>query len=181
MSAPPPPIKRPRTDYAFAWILLGVMLVAGVLVFTGIYVFSRYIMKQVSFDIRESASGGDVAVETPAGSLRVRTGEATEAEIGLPLYPRAVRRESEAGSISLEVPASKAVRVVAAEYETPDSLDKVIEYYRRELGAAARESRLGPVVQFETGGEERHKRVALRRSGNLTRITLASITEAGAN
>ena len=179
-SQPPPPVPR-RTDYTFVWVLLGVLLFGGLLLFSGIYIFSRYIARQVGMDIRDTGGGKSVNIETPAGSLQVKTGEIGEQELGLPIYPGARRQKKEGASISLEVPAEKTVRVVAAAFETDDPMEKVSEFYRWRLGGLVIERRNKDRLEFvvESGG--RKKVVGLRRKFGRTEIALANITEGGVN
>ncbi len=173
---PPPPIAR-RADHTILWVILGVLLFAGVLLFSGIYIFSRYFLQQVTLDIRNTRGDKSVTIQTPAGSLAVDKGELTEQQLGLPIYPGAQRRTREGGTISLEVPSEKSVRVVAAEFESPDSLEQVSAFYRRRLGAAAVERRDRGGVELVIDSGERKKIVLLRTRAGRTIIALASISE----
>ncbi len=178
MSSQPPPMPR-RADYTVLWIMLGVLLFGGVLAFAGVYIFARYIARQISMDIRSVAGGKAVNIETPVGSLEVSTGEISERQLDLPIYPGARRQKKQGATISLEVPSEKTVRVVAAEFETDDSLDDVATFYRKWLGDAAIERRRNGHLEFvmHVGGKQ--KLVLLRKTHGRTEIALASITEAG--
>lgn len=167
-----------RRDYSLVWLLGGVVLLAGVLVFTGIYVFSRYLVTQVTMNVHDTESGRSVDVQSPAGSLHVNTGEISEKELGLPLYPGARRVRKEGATVSLEIPEGKSVRALSAEFETPDSLDKVAGFYRQQLGTAATESRApGRAKFFLHSGMKQKIVVVTATPATGTRITLANITE----
>jgi hypothetical protein len=163
-------------------MLLGVMAVAGVLVFSGIYIFARYLSENISFDVHDVRSGGkSVSVETPGGTLKVQ-GEATEADLRLPFYPGGRRRHDLGATLSLELPATGAFRVAAAEFETGDSWDKVADWYRQRLGDEAREKRAGGEWRFLLQAEPARRRVVvLKKLPQGTRISLAHITEAETN
>ncbi len=81
----------------------------------------------------------DVHIATPFGDMQVKTNDKA-AETGLPLYPGAVvlRKEkgddSGAADVNMSFGAFR-LRVKAASYSTPDSPDKVLDYYRSRLGS----------------------------------------------
>lgn len=176
MSTAPPPTPR-RRDYSLVWLLLGVVVLAGGLVFTGIYVFSRYLVTQVNVGVHDTDSGRSVDVQTPAGSLHVNTGEVSEKELGLPLYPGARRVHKEGATVSLEIPEGKSIRALSAQFETDDSLEKVGDFYRRQLGREVHESRDGAGIRFFLHAGAKQKLVILHRK-LVTEITLANLTEA---
>ncbi len=177
-SAPLPPIHR-RPDYSFAWVLLGVLVLAGVLVFSGIYVFSRYLTRQLNVDIRQINKR--LEVDTPVGSLKAEKGELSETELRLPVYPGSRRTKRNGGTISIEIPSETNVRIVAAEYETDDTLEQVASFYRKRLGRAFKERRSGGRVEFSMNDAERQRRVIIRRIRHKTQIALANVTEATSN
>jgi hypothetical protein len=177
-SQPQPTIPR-RPDYTFAWILLGVLVVAAVMVFAGVYIFSRYLASQITMDVRHLGRG--VEIETPAGSLKVQKSEVSEADLALPVYPGCQRIKGEGATVSIEVPSEKSLQVVAAEFETGDALERVAAFYRKRLGKAFQERRGRQRAEFVMHDAGRQKRVILWRRGEKTRIALANITEAGTN
>lgn len=162
-------------------MLLAVMAIAGVLVFSGIYIFAKYLSEKVTVDIRGSGGGKSVSVDTPVGSLKVQ-GEASEAELGLPFYPGSRRRKDLAATMSLDLPATGAFQVAAAEFETDDPWDKVAAWYRERLGAEAREKKIADELRFLMQSESGRRRVViLKKLPNGTRISMAHITEAETN
>jgi hypothetical protein len=99
---------------------------------------------------KDSASGKDkdVDIRTPFGSLSVHKG-ADGKETGLALYPGAqIKQEDDDHDGSANVSMSSSffgLRVIAAKYQTSDSPDKVLSFYRKDMG------RYGKVVEC-TGG-----------------------------
>lgn len=80
----------------------------------------------------------NVDIQTPLGGLKVRT-EVDPKEIGLPVYAGArqvpdERHDSGSANVTLGVPGF-GMKVIAAQFESDDSSDKVLEFYRKELKA----------------------------------------------
>ena len=173
-SQPQPPSPR-RPDYTFAWVLLGVLGLAGLLVFSGIYVFSRYLIRQMSMDIRPIDKR--VEVDTAAGSLKIQKGEPTEAELRLPIYPGSQRLRGDGATISVEIPAEVNWQVVAATYQTDDALQRVASFYRQRLSREFKERRGRSRVEFVMRDAERQRRVIIWRVRHKTHIALANIAE----
>ena len=175
----PQPVKR---DLSLIWLLLGVVLLGGALVFSGVYIFARYMAGQVSMDIRDLRNGGkSVAIESPQGSLRVK-GEVSEGQLGMPIYPGSRRRKNIGASLAVEVPSIGNFQVAAAEFESDDPLDKVAAFYRKDLGPGAQERKVHDKIEFllqSAGG--RRKMIALRPAGRGTQISMAQVSEAGTN
>ena len=79
----------------------------------------------------------NVDIQTPLGGLKVR-GEGDPKEIGLPVYagarqaPEDGKHESPGGNVSLNLPGF-GMKVVAASYESDDSTEKILAFYRKEL------------------------------------------------
>ncbi len=177
---PPPPSPR-RADHTILWVLLGAVIFGMVLLFSGVYIFSRYIARQVGVDIRQAAGGRTVDIETPLGSLQVQRGEVSESQLGLPIYPGARRKKREGATISLDVPSESSVRVVAAEFETSDPIEKVLEFYRERLGGAAVERRLKGRIALEITNGGAKRIVVLRRRAGGAEIALANVNEGAVN
>lgn len=78
----------------------------------------------------------NVDIQTPFGGLKVRT-EADPKDIGLPVYAGARRvteegQHSDSANVTLGIPGF-GMKVIAARFESDDSPDKVLEFYRKEL------------------------------------------------
>ncbi len=84
-----------------------------------------------------------VQVDTPFGGVHVNTDQVSAADIGLPIYPGAQAVSSDGKHKSADVHVGFGeweLRVKAASYSTPDSEDKVTNFYRKAL------SRYGDVI-----------------------------------
>lgn len=100
---------------------------------------------------RDSRTGQDkdVDIRTPLGSISVHKGESDPMATGLALYPGAQLRKDLGGDESgANVNISSSffgVKVVALKYQSSDSPDKVLSFYRKEM------AKYGKVVDC-TGG-----------------------------
>ena len=90
----------------------------------------------------------NVDIGTPFGSMHVNTNDATDTSaIGLALYPGAipVKDDGDKDSSSADINMSFGsfhLGVKAASFQTPDSQDKVLAFYRKDLAA-----RYGDVIE----------------------------------
>lgn len=93
-----------------------------------------------SVHTRENENGkkNDVDIKTPFGSLSVREGHTDVKDTGLSLYPGArVKKDFDENNRSANVDISSSlfgVKVVALRYESDDAPEKVLAYYRKEMG-----------------------------------------------
>jgi hypothetical protein len=131
-----------------------------------------------------SRQGKTVHIETPAGSMRVHErSSADPRDLGLPIYPAAVIASGKGKMVNFEVDlgdGQKGMDVATAEYTTPDSVDKVAAFYRKELPRWVFSAHNGHVEMRNF--EEGYKRiVAIRDDGGRTRISLVQIGEPPAN
>ena len=138
-----------------------------------------------------------VAVSTPVGALAARIGE-NAADTDLPVYPGAqLSREgadgnSERANVAIGTPWF-GLRVVAAEYESGEPPERILDFYRDQLKS------FGPVtecrgdvnfrdghpecrdqpgsddVQLLAGTEQRHRMVSVKPRGTGTEFALVSI------
>jgi hypothetical protein len=80
----------------------------------------------------------DVDIRTPFGSLSVHEGQTDVKNTGLNLYPGArARKDSDDESHSANVNISSSlfgVKVVAMNFESDDAPDKVLAFYRKDMG-----------------------------------------------
>jgi hypothetical protein len=111
---------------------------------------------------RRDANGKseDVDIHTPFGSVSVKESSTDAKDTGLQLYPGA-RPKSDSGddkhSADVNVSMSvMGVKVVAREYRSDDSPDKILAYYRKQM------DKFGNVIQcnghFNDRGFQYHKR-----------------------
>ncbi len=95
----------------------------------------------------QGSENKDVDIRTPFGSLSVRSAPDVK-ETGLALYPGAkVKKDDEHdGGANVNISSSLfGVKVVALKFQSDDPPDKVLSFYRKEMG------RYGKVVEC-TGG-----------------------------
>lgn len=101
--------------------------------------------------ISHSKDGGqkDVDIRTPLGSISVHKGVSDPKATGLALYPGAELKKDmgdNEGGANVDISSSFfGVKVVALKYQSNDSPDKVLTFYRKEM------ARYGKVVDC-TGG-----------------------------
>jgi hypothetical protein len=124
-------------------------------------------------------------VDTPIGSMRVQQHKKLDPKlIGVPVYPGAMREDEDGHAASIDFSfdsGHKEFTMLAAEYSTDDSLEKVKEYYHRELPHwMISQKRDGPFRMEYT--EDGYKRiVVISEKQGKTWIGLASVGEPAAN
>lgn len=120
--------------------LLSAALLFGAIAFSGC---------SISTHENDKSKKNDVDIRTPFGSLSVREGHTDVKDTGLALYPGArVKKDSDEEHQNANVDISSSlfgVKVVAMKFESDDSPDKVLAFYRKEMG------KYGKVVDC-TGG-----------------------------
>ena len=98
---------------------------------------------------KDNGKKDDVDIRTPFGSLSVKEGATDVKDTGLALYPGArARKDSDDEHHSANVNISSSLfglKVVALKFESDDPADKVLGFYRKEMG------KYGKVVDC-TGG-----------------------------
>jgi hypothetical protein len=81
-------------------------------------------------------NGGDnVRINTPFGGMHVESNQTSAADIGLPAYPGATvyqDKDSHSANVNMSF-GSFHLKVQAADYQTTDSGDKVLAFYRKAL------------------------------------------------
>lgn len=88
--------------------------------------------------VQEKKEGDNkkVQIETPFGDLKVNTGVDAK-DTGMKLYPGATPRTpsgDDKHSANVQLGNDKfGLKVVAAEYESQDTPDKILDFYRKEL------------------------------------------------
>ena len=88
--------------------------------------------------VDKGANGEDkkVQVDTPFGGVHVNTDQTTAADLGLPTYPgaEAVKNDDKHKSADVHLGFGQwELRVRAVSYETSDSQDKVVDFYKKAL------------------------------------------------
>lgn len=100
---------------------------------------SLLLVPACNVDVQKSANGQDknVQIDTPVGKLHISK-DAQGKDTGLPVYPgaRIVEKEDNGSDSNANLnflTGFFGLKVVAVEYESDDSLDKVKAYYQSEL------------------------------------------------
>ena len=165
---------------AVALLLLALIVVLGVAgVMVGVHVLSNAIHVNVDHADSEKKS---VSIKTPVGSLEVNHG-VDEARLGLPIYPGATAiKETDSGTVNIDIADEAKVRLLAGKFETPDSIDKVVAFYHERLGdqvtSFKEKSDEGKTV-FEMKYDKQTKVVALKSEGGKTLIEMVRVSEGG--
>lgn len=101
-------------------------------------------------DKGDGKNKNDVDIRTPFGSLSVREGQTNVKDTGLSLYPGARPRrdaDDERHNANVDISSSLfGLKVVALKFESDDAQDKVLTFYRKEMG------KYGKVVDCAGGG-----------------------------
>jgi len=170
----PPPRAKGLWLAIVLVILALILVVSGVTLYIGAHCLSRAVKVNV-----EKAGEKQVSVQTPVGSFEVGK-EVSESSLGLHFYPGAKKIEGgDSARVNIEIPGAESVHVLAAEFETPDPLDKVKEFYRGRLGSEVtqnveRNSDGKTVFHIKRRGLE--KVVSLKSTACCTRIELVRVS-----
>lgn len=112
--------------------------VAGALVFA---LFALIVLAGCSVSEQHSADNKDkkVEIKTPFGEMKVNTGDVDVKDTGLPSYPGARRvandeHDSSAANVNISSGAF-ALKVVAIKFDSDDSPEKVLSFYRDKVKA----------------------------------------------
>ncbi len=92
---------------------------------------------RVHVDKGANGEENTVQVDTPFGGVHVNTDQVSAADLGLPVYPgaQAVSNDGKHKSADVHMGFGEwQLRVKAASFSTPDSEDKVTDFYRKALG-----------------------------------------------
>jgi hypothetical protein len=168
---PPRPPAAPQPPRSGSHILA----IAGVMV--GVHVLSSAV--HVNVDQADSGKKS-VSIKTPLGSLEVNHG-VDEASLGLPIYPGATAiKETDSGTVNIDIANEAKVRLLAGKFETTDSLDKVVAFYHDRLGdqvTSFKEKNEEGKTVFEIKHDKQTKVVALKSDGGKTLIEMVRVSE----
>lgn len=174
---PPQPPRSGSTLIAIALVALALVVLLCVL---ALQLGMRFITRAVRVRVTEGGSGKKaVSIRTPVGSLDVAR-EINEARLGLPIYPGAKRVVDDSATVNIQLPEEEGVRVVAAKFETSDSIEKVRAFYQARIGSEVTkrtEKDLDGKTVFEIKRAGQEKVVALKGTWPGTRIELVRIEE----
>lgn len=188
MSTPPHPPQPaqptpPRPPNNAVWWILGIVGGCIVLFIVMGLTFAGIFLRRINVH----NSGNSVDIQTPVGEIAVNKGEHAT---GLPVYPGATKStdDDSGGSANISFGDQGGLGIAEEAYVSPDSEDKIRDWYR---------DRLGSNFRLETGknqdAEFRHAKievssdqdlsfmddrgdavrcVALKRDGGRVKITL---------
>lgn len=98
----------------------------------------------VSVDKSKTGDDKNVKIDTPLGGVHVTSDQINAADVGLPVYPGAQMSTKKDGDKSADVHfgfGDWQFRLKVAKYQSPDSSDKVLAFYKKALG------RYGDVIE----------------------------------
>jgi hypothetical protein len=131
-SSPPQPISQPPRQGSSAVKII--LIVVAVIVALGIAVAGvvGYGIYRVSKAVNKDLTTGKVTIDTPNGPISAITNEKlTEADLGIAIYPGA---EQSKGGARLNLGTGP---MVTANFLTSDAKEKVIAFYKDQLGSGA--------------------------------------------
>ncbi len=99
---------------------------------------------RIQVDKSKDGEDKNVKIDTPMGGLHVKTNDLTAADVGLPVYPGAqvVPDHDNDKAADIHMGFGKwQLRVKVVNYQTSDSQDQVLTFYRKSLG------RYGDVIE----------------------------------
>lgn len=161
--------------------IIGTLLVTLLIGLTLCLLAAFYIAQNVHVTTRDTARGGSVHIETPAGSMRVQENGFPPESVGIPVYPGAVRMGKGAPAFEFESEAGHGFSYVMAEYETPDSVDEVRDFYRKRSPHWIFSNDDNGQARAESSVDGYKRIIVLHRENGRTYIVLASTGEAAAN
>ena len=168
-------------------ILVG-LLVAGAVLMCVVIAVAFSVARNVQVRTAERIDGNDVSIDTPVGHLSVHAHEnGGWAASDVPVYPGArSTKNHDGGGAVVEWTSNNGhndggFSVAASEMVTPDSADKVIDFYRSQLPDWAIVNERDGAVRFELK-ESGHKRIiGIHARHDGTHIGVASIGEPASN
>lgn len=150
--------RRAREQGASTWqVILGILGVLLVLVVLVVLAAGVIVSRFVKIEVQRDGEGERVAVRTPIGEVTVQKGEEAAKRLRLPVYPDA-EPEDEGVAIRLWGRLEQeegGLDVTAAEFRTPESLERVDEWYREQLSAEFTREK-GRIVGEGEAGDEGH-------------------------
>jgi len=177
---PPAPPQAPRSSsniVAIALLVLAlIVLISGIAIWTGLKFLSHNLRMQV-----EEGRGGQkqVSINTPVGSIEVRH-EVREDTLDLPIYPGATQvKDTDSATVDLGFGGEAGVHILAAKFETSDSLESVKAFYKKHLGSGVTrltEQGLGGKTTFELKSNNEERVVALEGTVGKTQIKLVRVS-----
>src|SRR5208337_4124349 len=174
---PPQPRRSGSNIVAIALLVLAlIVLVSGIAVWTGLRFLTHNLRVQVE---QKGGNQKELSIDTPVGSMQVHH-EVNEDNLDLPIYPGAIRvRDKDSASVDFGFGGDAGVHIVAARFETSDSLEAVKSFYKEHLGSSVTkftDGGSGGKSSFEVKSRDLVKVVEIEGAGSKTAIKLVRIS-----
>ncbi|HLI30227.1 MAG TPA: hypothetical protein VKV79_03885 [Terriglobia bacterium] len=169
------PQPSARTIWTAALIVGLTMATGGLALYMGV----RMILRELPAG--RVVEPAEAVTKSPAGDIRdqQRT-HVDEANLGLPVYPRAEKvRSDNSVQVRVDLGNHEVTGTVEAAYQTPDAFSKVRTFYQTSLRSEAKpvETDTSGSVTFEFRRSGQQKLVALKAVNRATRIELIRILQ----
>jgi hypothetical protein len=170
---------------ALGALLMGLAVLAAAAV-VGVMIAGWYVADNVRVETTATSRGETVRVETPLGSVNVQQRAGLDARhLGVPVYPGAIREDPDSNRLaSFEIEfgsTHKEFSVIAAEYSSSDPVERVTEFYRKQLPHWIISKKKHNGLRMEYTEEGYRRIVAIREKQGRTHIGVASVGEPAAN
>ena len=174
---PPQPPRSGSNIVAIALLVLAlIVLVSGIAVWTGLRFLSHNLRMQVE---ERGGRNKEVSINTPVGSIEVHH-DVNQDNLGLPIYPGATRvKDKDSAAVNLGFGGEQSVQILAAKFETSDSLERVKAFYKEHLGSEVTkftDRGSDGKTTFEIKTHNLEKVVALEGGGSRTLIKLVRVS-----
>jgi len=166
-NVPPPPPNNSNTVVKIILIVVGVFVFFGVIgtaiIGFGVYKASRSI---------HADGNGNVSISTPDGTISTsKNSNLSAADLGTDPYPGATSGD---GSMNMKTPNGS---MVTATYNTTDSSDKVVAFYRAKLGDQTSIVQSNDGTVLSSGDKEKDNIViTVTPEGSSTKIAILHVT-----
>ncbi len=165
--------------------VLAAFLILAALAVVGVFLAGVYVADNIHVEKTRSDKGDTVQVDTPIGSMRVQEHKKLDPKlIGVPVYPNAIREDDDNHAASVDFTfdsGHKEFTVLAADYSTADSVDRVKEFYHHELPHWMITERRNGHVHMEYTEDGYKRIVVISEKHGRTWIGLASMGEPASN
>jgi hypothetical protein len=174
--APQPPRSSSNIVAIALLSLVLVVLVCGIVVWTGL----RFLSHNLSVQVKDKGgSQKGVAINTPVGSMEVHK-DANADNLDLPVYPGAIRiKDKDSATVDFNFGGEAGVHILAVRFETRDSLEAVKSFYKEHLGSAVTKftdhGQTGK-SSFEVKNKDLEKVVEIDSEGGKTVIKLVRVS-----
>jgi hypothetical protein len=165
---PPPQANSGNTVLKIVLIVVGIFVLLGVLA-AGVIGIGVY---KVSKSIHKNNDGG-VSFSTPGGTITTgKNANVSAADLGTALYPGAVSSE---GSMNLKTPTGSMVTAI---YTSPDPSDKIVAFYKDNLGDQASLVQTNNGAVLSKGEDEKDKvTITITPEGSASKIVIIHVTQ----